>query len=1018
MLGGGSNEDGMHDEGTIGERLSSARPHDDAVERKRLRSVLLSRMLGEPKQPTTIGRYVVLRRIGAGAMGVVYGAYDPELDRQVAIKVLHPRKNATDDHRQLQREARSLARLSHPGIVTIHDIGTIEGQVWIAMELIEGDTLAAWVETEPRPWVEVLRVVVEAGLGLAAAHAEGIVHRDLKPENVMVSRDGRGLVTDFGLARPVLDADGSVRKRPDADTPLLSGTIAGTPAYMAPELLDGQPADVHSDQFAFCATAWEALFGTHPFRARGAGQTDGTQTAMGSAPSFAEFAEDIRAGRIRPAPPGSSVPSWLRSTIERGLSTRPGERWPDLRALLDALQRGQVRSRRRRIGLWLGSAVLVAAAALGLQRWQLHRAKMACVAEGDAVAELWNDARRDAVAQAMRATGLEHATRTATTVGELLDDYAEQWRATRVAACSERRVHDRWTAEQLERSHWCTEERGMELDALAHILEHADKEATNRAFAAATSLADVQPCGDARVLDRMAPIVEDGREEARELRRDLAIAAASMKLRQQDIDPDTAHALVERADASKWATLSSRARNLEANVLRRIRDYDGARASAVQAYLDATAIPAWDAAAAAAITTVGIAAVQRDREQAELWGELARVALDHAGETESLMAAVLLDNLGTAAKSASDYDVARDYHERSHRMTARILSEDNPRTSSPLLNLAVVDDAAGDYARAREAIERVVAIRERTLGPEHPDTGLAISNLAVVVDRMGELELAQQLRTRGLSIQEKALGPEHPGLASALNNTAIGYNELGEYARALELHERALSIRTKRFGPEHPAVATTLDNMAKVYENMGELERALELSERALAIREATLGPDDEEVADSLNNLGVRLESAGKQERAREMFDRALAIRERVLGPDHPDVAVALTNVAALIEDLDEAAAVHQRIVDIREATLGPQHPEYARALTNLALLDLDHSRALTLLEQAITIYDRTERFEPREAAARFGLARLVAKAGNHERGRTLAKQAAHAHRERGNDREVARVEAWLADLD
>src|SRR4051812_10268762 len=236
------------------------------------------RQPGEPlPRGSAVGRYVVLERIGSGGMGVVYAAYDPELDRKVALKLLRPDRAgaAGEAALRLQRGAQAIARLSDPHVVAVYDAGTFGDQVFVAMELMEGRTLRQWLGEGKRGWREIVDVFVAAGRGLAAAHAAGLVHRDFKPDNVLLGTDGRVKVADFGLARPVGDADpgggeAALMESPGSRgllaTPLTEwGVAMGTPAYMAPEQLRGERADARSDQFSFCVALWEALYGRKPF---------------------------------------------------------------------------------------------------------------------------------------------------------------------------------------------------------------------------------------------------------------------------------------------------------------------------------------------------------------------------------------------------------------------------------------------------------------------------------------------------------------------------------------------------------------------------------------------------------------------------------------------------------------------------------------------------------------------------------------------------------------------------------
>jgi tRNA A-37 threonylcarbamoyl transferase component Bud32 len=314
---------------------------------------------------TTVGRYLILSEIGAGGVGTVYAAHDPELDRKVAIKLMRPetadKLAATEARGRMQREAQAMARLAHPNVVSVYDVGTFGDEVFVAMELIEGQTVKHWCMTKPRTWREIRDAFVQAARGLAAAHAAGLVHRDFKPENVLVASDGRVRVLDFGLARaaaaPTTEIDETLSSRAVADTavgtssPLVAtltrtGTLLGTPAYMSPEQHLRQNTDERSDQFSFCVTLYEALYGERPFP----GET------------LAALGVSIMAGRVNDPPKSSAVPSWLRAHVLRGLKPDPKERFPSMAALIDALMADPA-ARRRRIAI--GGAVTIALAAAG-----------------------------------------------------------------------------------------------------------------------------------------------------------------------------------------------------------------------------------------------------------------------------------------------------------------------------------------------------------------------------------------------------------------------------------------------------------------------------------------------------------------------------------------------------------------------------------------------------------------------------------------------------------------------------
>ena len=304
-------------------------------------------------RPASIGRFVVFDELGAGGMGQVFAAYDPELDRKVALKLVQrPSGAAVNDWQaRLVREAQAMAKLSHPNVVTVYEVGAHAGELFVAMELVEGRDLARWLAAEPRPWRAILEVFRAAGEGLAAAHGAGLVHRDFKPSNVLVGDDGRVRVADFGLVHTRTARALELRESGSHSSDVFirdlthHGALMGTPAYMPPEQIRGEDTDERSDVFAFCVALWEGLHGQRPFD----GETMG------------ERLDAIRRAEIV-EPAGSAAPRWLRPLLRRGLAHDPAQRWPTMRPLLDALARDPEleRARRRRAAL-----LVVAVLALG-----------------------------------------------------------------------------------------------------------------------------------------------------------------------------------------------------------------------------------------------------------------------------------------------------------------------------------------------------------------------------------------------------------------------------------------------------------------------------------------------------------------------------------------------------------------------------------------------------------------------------------------------------------------------------
>ena len=302
-------------------------------------------MVARPVRPPplsgrTLGRYALADRLGAGAMGVVYRADDFDLGRQVALKLLHRPDDALID--RLMREARSMAQVNHPNVVAVYDVGIADGTTYIAMELVEGTSLRLW-QQQPRSVAEIVEAYIAAGRGLAAAHAAGIVHRDFKPDNCLVGAGGRIRVTDFGLAA----ARVTETPRPEDVNLTASGSVLGTPAYMAPEQFTGGNVDPRTDQFNFCVALYEALYGGRPFGGK----------------TFDELGDHVCSGKVRPPPAGARVSGALRAILLRGLRVRPGDRFPTMEHLLTELGRDRARPWRR---IAIAGAAVAAALGLGL----------------------------------------------------------------------------------------------------------------------------------------------------------------------------------------------------------------------------------------------------------------------------------------------------------------------------------------------------------------------------------------------------------------------------------------------------------------------------------------------------------------------------------------------------------------------------------------------------------------------------------------------------------------------------
>ncbi len=463
--------------------------------------------------PQTIDRYRIVRRLGAGGMGVVYAARDPELDRDVAIKMLHRDAPAA----RLRREAQALARLSHPNVVVVYDVGEHAGQVYVAMALVDGMNLRQWLAAEHAS-AEVLRALCAAGRGISAAHAAGLIHRDLKPDNIFVAITGDVLVGDFGLACDVNEGPTVSRPPAMAATPLtLTGTVLGTPAYMAPEQARGAATE-RSDQFSFCVTAYEALFGTRPFPGK----------------TFDELQASIADGTIAPPRRGHGVSAGVERALRRGLRADPDERFPSMAALLDELE---PRAKR-----WPYVALGVGAVGAAITT-TLLLTRGAAAPDVDAVCgpttrlidAVWGPPQRQALATALKAQG--HLPDTLVELEHRLDRYATRWTTERRAACLAEATR-RATPEQITGRLACLETRKSNLDVTIASMMSGRTGDVFSTWKRVISLAPAESCaGDDAARLSSASAAHQA------LMRDLAVATST--------DEAPLAAVADRAEAAK-----------------------------------------------------------------------------------------------------------------------------------------------------------------------------------------------------------------------------------------------------------------------------------------------------------------------------------------------------------------------------------------------------------------------------------------------------------------------------------
>ncbi len=885
---------------------------------------------------TRLGRYVVLEEIGQGGMGLVFSAYDPELNRKVALKLLRPNQSERKRARsRLLLEAQALAKLAHPNVITVYDVGTVGERVFVAMELIEGTTLKGWLAEKPRRWDEVLEVFVPAGRGLAAAHAANLVHRDFKPDNVLIGRDGRVRVMDFGLARPVnsevVDTDdhdddddepASVGNDDDAlYEPLLTqtGSIMGTPAYMAPEQHLGQPTDARSDQFSFCTSLYQALYGERPF--------DGDDAATLTAQK--------RSGKVREPPERASVPGWVRRVLLRGLAPTPEARFDNMDALLTELGKDP-RVLRRKIATGVG----VAAAMIGTVATADHLLRppqTACVDIAAALPAVWNDARKAELAAGLAKVDRAFVPATASLVSSTLDAYAEAWTQMKTDACEATHLRGEQSTRLLERRDLCLQDRLDELDALAAILTEGDPIAVAHAGFAAMELQPIAQCAETEALNAeveppQEPAIADAvAASRRQLMRVRALTSAGLA-REAIAEAQAAYAraqTIATPDGENYRPLVAEAGFRLGQAQALAFDADAGWKNLEEAHWMSSGLKHDVIAAktAAALVPVSTQTLRRPSDGLS-WARHAEATLKRvrlSGRAEAQLRfdmAQVIAGEGDRAGARESLATALELFEREPANTWWLAA-----VHRSLADLALADariaDAQAELGQARE-------IFDAAFGPAHPDAALDLALDGRIAAAMGEPDRARARLDDAVARVEDALGPSSAGLIPLLQQRAALEQSAGRHDDAIAALRRAHAIARDVWG-DHPKVARALSELGDALATAGRIDEARQQQERALTLWERTRGKDNPDVAFALTSLGELDLREGKAEDAVKRLERAYKLRGG-RGLDPQLFAQTQFALAQALHAMDDRARARELAAKARDAFANGKPPAPARA--------------------------------------------------------------------------------------
>jgi serine/threonine-protein kinase len=956
----------------------------------------------------SLDRYRVQARLGAGGMGVVYAALDPALDRKVALKVLPPMAQGREAHLEarLRREAQALARLDHPNVVRVYDVGVAEHSVFVAMQLVEGTTLADWLEEAKPPAKDVLAAFVAAARGLAAAHAAGIVHRDVKPSNILVDRQGRVYVGDFGLARGASEApdEGAVTTTSENlldEQMTREGSVLGTPLYMSPEQHQGLPATPRSDQFSFCVSLWQALFDEHPF--------------VGGRWAMAQAIDAMARDAIR-EPPSRGVPARVVRALRRGMRHDPEARWPSMDALIDELA-PRARAPWLAIGLTaagLASGVGVAIALGG------GAPSDPCANAGAALATTWGASTAKLLRDGFAATGLPYAEHLAGQVTTKLDKYGADWQAMRIDACRANRRGEQSDA-LLDRRMRCLDRRLAELGAQVQILTHApSRDVVDTAPALVGELPSLDECTDIAALSALVegPQTPTRRPALFRLDDEIARARAAIDAGTAADPVALADGLLAQARQLDDGAVLARALDIAADARSRAGDLDGA-------------LPLLrEAVVAGERGHDDLSAVRAVHDIANLLDsagkpEQALVALDesnlYAARTRvppSLQADLLvvrasaLVTLNRFAESDAAYKTAVEIEEQAH-------GKDSWQFAEGLVDRSKLLNEVGRYDEAVTALGRAIPILERELGAEHPHVAIAHQNLGNAYLYQGKHDLARAELERALAIKRVRYPAGAPTIAFSLQSLAIIDLDSGDLVAAQRGFQEAYDLRKRLLGEEHPDTLSSLYELGVVARMQGRHDDARAILERVLTGRIHHFGEMHTSIANVLDALANVDQATGKYDAAIDERKRSLAIREKVLGPEAGDVSISLLGLAEIELELGrcpDARAHGERALAILEKN----HAEWWDELEPLGVAALCEDRPAELatlrarlepmLDKALAGTD-----VDRKGDAQFALGVVLYEQGERARGRAMVAAGAAAYRDGGQPDGAKPMQAWLA---
>ncbi|MEM6295081.1 MAG: serine/threonine-protein kinase [Myxococcota bacterium] len=1007
--------------------------------------------LDEPEIAANIGRHVVIERIGRGGMGSVYRAYDPSLQREVALKRLRPKAMGLEGRIRFEQEARAMAALSHPNVVAVYDVEVVDDDdVVLVMEFVNGPSLRTWLRQGKRSWSEVLAPFLDAARGLAGAHSVGLLHRDFKPDNVVVAED-QAKVTDFGIAKRItldgrvesgLDTQSRGDSRDTLDSANLTraGTVMGTPRYMAPEQHAGDvelgPA---VDQFAFCVALWEALTQTHAYEGVGL----------------------RRKKEAGPPPwPSDRGPRWLGEVLRRGMAPNPDARWPSMDALIAELSRDRAQRRVKLVRAVTGVGMVGLAATVAFVAGADERDP--CKDAERQLGHAWNDETRAAAVREIGSVDVVYAQPLAKRIAGRLDAFAETWSGERYDAC-EAGARGDYSVELRDRRAGCLDRGRVAFSAVVGVLRNANVDVLLKADTLVEELPDPLRCSDLAALQEgtmppgpaEAAAVAELRESLEQARVErfagrfeqatsiLATVESGLeslgylpvrgefeferaKLREQQGQREQAEAAYAEALNLAIATTDKELTARAAADLIRIASSGGRYSEVVALRPIAESASAGQPRLESRVTLSLGLALSNDAqfEAAEALLRRAVALLGDATNGDAQRLASARGNLANNLRTQGRFDDADIEYRAALRSLVAALGSDHPTVAAARMNLA---ENLREMGRLDEALTEALTadeVRRRTLGPMHVRYGRNKSGLAAILADARRFEDAEAAAREGVEIVLAAVGRSDVNAAHAFN--ALGRIQFARdrLAEAEASYRETLDILVGLYGPDHPAVAPLKINIASILHHRGRYEESEAAFRTALDEAVEVYGSGHQYVATIHQNLGALYLSMERYDAALDESEVAFSVWRGLEQGDSPPGVQTRGNRATALLHLgrpDEAEAEHRAIVEIVERKSSANDPVLAIKREALARVLLHRGRAVEardLAELAWTA-SRKDGLTPEEQGnllmtlARSIVASTDTGAGAAE-ARVFANQALGVYESAGDSDAEQGVRDWL----